>query len=89
MNYELSNSEDWMLSETESLVSDFGYLLSSIAESSPTTPKVSTTRGGPDISSSLQTSYSKMSQDGFVNNFLQAFRKAAPNSRYKPRRHRG
>ena len=86
-----STPEDEVLSETESLVSDFGYLFSSIAETSPATSEmsVSTTRGAPDTTGSLQTSSSKLSQDMFVNNILQAFRKVAPNSRYKPRRHRG
>ena len=91
-NSVVSNTcEDEVLSETESLVSDFGCLLSSIAESSPATSveSVSTAGGAPDFSSSLETSSSKLSQDGFVKNILQAFKKVAPNSRYKPRRHRG
>ena len=79
------------LSETGSLVSDLGYPLSSITETSPACSEVSipTTRGDADTTASLATSSSKLSQDLFVNSILKVFRKVAPNSRYKPRRHRG
>ena len=79
------------LSETDSLVSDFGYPLSSITETSPACSEVSipTTRGDADTTASLATSSSKLNQDLFVNSILKVFRKVAPNSRYKPRRHRG
>ena len=68
------------LSETDSLVSDFGYPPSSIAETSPASSEVTGSRA---------TSSSKTNQDLFVNNILKVLRKVAPNSRYKPRRHRG
>ena len=79
------------LSETESLVSDYGYLLSSTTETSPASSEVliPTTRGEADTPGPRATISSKLNQDVFVNNIMKVFRKVAPNSRYKPRRHRG